>query len=353
MSTKPKIGLDDYFFMDQGSLYWRFAFRTQKRFLPLVPIIEIYPVLIKRKGPVWLRNYVSMTETAKATGLYNETLRPNFRQYEKGLLQLILSFIAIYVLLLPLLVGVIIGMVYLHGLFFASINGWLYLFLTLVLIFSTVSALLRLASVIPKRRFAEVLCVLGVLQLSAELTRDDVILNLKDDLLQRLNSLANNLTLLGMNYPGSDDINLKWTYEHFNRMSRFVRGLERLVIAPDEKSVQQLRQDMARLAKVVVSGQYGAFELGAGEAEKTVQIPKSPAAQIFTAIGKVVAVAVPVLVLIFMFSSAEAFDRLNINRDSAFYIAVAWLLLALDDLIGGIGFVEKFLNLIKVSKELR
>jgi hypothetical protein len=70
-------------------------------------------------------------------------------------------------------------------------------------------------------------------------------------------------------------------------------------------------------------------------------------------IGKIISLAIPAYVLIFMFTAPDAFNQLNINRDSVFYIAVAWLLLALDDLIGGIGIVEKFLNLVKVSRELR
>ena len=353
MSTNPNFRLDDYYFLDQGNLYDRLVFRSQKYFLPIVSIIEIYPLLIKRKGPVWLRNWVFATETAKATGLYDETFRPNFRRYEKGFFQFHFSFLAIYLLLLPLTVGVIIGIVFLHQQLFASINGLLYLFLTLLLVLSTGSALLRLAFMIPKRRFAEVLCVVGVLHLSAELTRDDVIPNLKEDLLYRLNSLANNLLLMGMKYSGSDDINKKWTYEFFNKMSRFVRGLERVVIAPDENSLEKLRQGVARLGKIIISGQYGSFDLQISEMEKIDQIPKSLSIQIFTVMGKVISIAIPASVLIFMFTSIDAFNQLNINRDSVFYIAVAWLLLALDDLIGGIGFVEKFLNLVKVSKDLR
>jgi len=353
MSTNHNINSDDYFFMDQGNLYWRLQFRFRKYFLPIVPIIEILPLLIKRKGPFGFRNWVFVTETAKATGLYDETFRSNFRRYEKGFNQFHLSFIAIYLLLLPLVVGVLIGMGFLYQQSFASINGSIYFFFTLLLFFSTLSAVFRLGYMIPKRRFAEVLCVVGVLHLSAELTRDDVMPNLKEDLLYRLNSLANNLTLMGMNYSGSDDINKKWTYDHFNKISRFVRGLERLVIAPDEKSIQQLRQDIARLTKIIISGQYGSFDFQISELEKIDQRPKSLSIQIFTVIGRVISIAIPVSVLIFMFTSIDAFNQLNINRDSVFYIAVAWLLLALDDLIGGIGIVEKFLNLVKVSKDLR
>ncbi len=354
MSTSLNIRLDDYFFIDQGNLYWRLVYRLQKYFLPIVPIIEIYPLLIKRKGPFGFRNWVFVTETAKATGLYDETFRPNFRRYEKSFYQFHFSFMAIYLLLLPLVAGVIIlGIVFLLQQLFVSINVPSFIFFTLLLALSTGSAVLRLGFMIPKRRFAEVLCVMGVLRLSAQLNRDDVMPNLKEDLLFRLNSVANNLLLMGMNYSGSDDINKKWTYDYFNKISRFVRGLERLVIAPDEKSIQQLRQDIARLAKIIISGQYGSFDFRISEVEKTDQRPKSLLAQIFTVTGKVISLAIPASVLIFMFTSIDAFNQLNINRDSVFYIAVAWLLLALDDLIGGIGIVEKFINLVKVSKELR
>jgi hypothetical protein len=353
MSTSPNINLDDYFFMDQGNPYWRLVFRLQKYFLPIVPIIEIYPLLIKRKGPFAFRNWVFVTETAKATGLYDETFRPNFRRYEKGFYQFHLSFMAIYLLLLPLVLGVLIGMVFLYQQLFASINGSIYFFFMLLLFFSTLSAVFRLGYMIPKRRFAEVLCVVGVLHLSAVLTRDDVISNLKEDLLYRLNSLANNLILMGMKYSGSDEINKKWTYDHFNKISRFVRGLERLVIALDENTLEKLRQGISRLEKIIVSEQYGSFDFQISEMEEIEQMPKSLSRQIFSVMGKIISIAIPASVLIFMFTSIDAFNQLNINRDSVFYIAVAWLLLALDDLIGGIGFVEKFVNLVKVSKDLR
>jgi hypothetical protein len=353
MSTSPNVNLADYFFMDQGNLYWRLGYRFQKYFLSIVPLIEIYPLLIKRKGPVWLRNWVFVTETAKATGLYDETFRPNFRRYEKAFYQFHFSFMAIYVLLVPLVLGVMPVILFLLLQLFASINVLAYLFFIILLGFSIGSAVMRLAYMITRRRFAEVLCVVGILQLSAELTRDDVLPNLKDDLLYRLNSLANNLLLMGMKYSGSDDINRKWTYDFFNSMSRFVRGLERVVIAPDENSLEKLRQGIARLGKIVISGQYGSFDFQISEMEKIEQIPKPLSLQIFNVIGKVISIAIPASVLIFMFTAVDAFNQLNINRDSVFYIAVAWLLLALDDLIGGIGFVEKFLNLVKVSKDLR
>jgi hypothetical protein len=353
MSTNPNIRLDDYFFMDQGNLYWRLVFRFQKYLLPIIPIIEIYPLLIKRKGTVWLRNWVFVTETAKATGLYDETFRPNFRRYEKAFYQFHFSFIAIFFILLLLVMGTIPVILFLLQQLFTSINGLFYFFLILLLFFSTLSALMRLGYTIPKRRFAEVLCVVGALHLSVQLTRDDVLPNLKEDVLYRLNSLANNLLLMGMKYSGSDDINKKWTYDHFNKISRFVRGLERVVIAPDENSLEKLRQGISRLGKIIISGQYGSFDFQISEMEKIDRIPKSLSIQIFTVIGKMISIAIPVSVLIFMFTSIDAFNQLNINRDSVFYIAVAWLLLALDDLIGGLGIVEKFLNLVKVSKELR
>lgn len=351
MSTNPDVNLADYYFLDQGNWFERFAFRSQKHILALFPIVELYPLINTRKGSVWLRKLVFPTETAKAMGLYEETLHPNFRRYERSFIQFTLSFLAIYVLLTPLVVGVILGIVLLHLQF--SINGASYLFLALLLLFSTIFAVLRLAFIIPKRRFAEMLCVMGVIQISAELTREDVMPNLKEDLLYRFNSLANNLLLIGMKYSGSDDINKKWTYDHFNKISRFVRGLERLVIAPDENSLEKLRQGISRLGKIIISGEYGSFDFQTNEVEKIDQIPKSLAIQILTVIGKVISIAIPSSVLIFMFTSIDAFNQLNINRDSVFYIAVAWLLLALDDLIGGIGIVEKFLNLVKVSKDLR
>jgi len=354
MSTNPDINLDDYFFMDQGNLYWRLVFRSQKYFLSIIPFDAFNSPLIKRKGPFWRRNYVSLIETAKAAGLYDKTLHPYFRLHQKGLYNFFVYVLATYCLVAPpLVIALMIGQVFLLQQLPDSFPSLIYLLFLLLLILSIASATLRLGAIISKRKFAEALCVAGITYIFVVLARDDAILNLKEDLLYRLNSLANNLKLMGMNYSGSDDINKKWMYDHFNKISRFVRGLERLVIAPDEKSIQQLRQDIARLTKIIISGQYGSFDFQISEVEKTDQRPKSLLVQIFTVIGKVISLAIPAYVLIFMFTSTDAFNQLNINRDSVFYIAVAWLLLALDDLIGGLGIVEKFLNLVKVSKDLR
>src|SRR4030095_4712641 len=145
MSTNPNPSLDDYFFMDQGNLYWRLGYRFQKYLLSIVPLIEIYPLLIKRKGPVWLRNWVFVTETAKATGLYDETFRPNFRRYEKAFYQFHFSFMAIYVLLVPLVLGVMPVILFLLLQLFASINVLAYLFFIILLGFSIGSTVMRLA----------------------------------------------------------------------------------------------------------------------------------------------------------------------------------------------------------------
>ncbi len=353
MCTNPTIKLKDYYFFDQASWYERLAFRPPKSLRSLFPIEFICPIL-KPKWSFWSGKFVPFIEAAKATGLYDETLHPNFRLHQKGFYNFLIYFIAMYLLVeLPTVIAVVLGTVLLRQYLFISVHGLIYLFFQLLLLFSAISAAMRLASLILKRKFAEMLCVVGITYIFVILTRDDAILNMKEDLLYRLNSLANNLLLMGMNYSGSDDVNKKWTYDLFNKMSRFVRGLERAVIAPDENSLEKLRQGISNLGKIMISGQYGSFDFQISEIEKIDQRPKSLSIQIFTVIGKVISIAIPASVLIFMFTSIDAFNQLNINRDSVFYIAVAWLLLALDDLIGGIGFVEKFLNLVKVSKDLR
>jgi hypothetical protein len=297
-------------------------------------------------------------ETARLTGLYEEADSPIFHLHEKRHFNYILVVVFLYLLIgLSLVAGFLILTIFLTIFIIERYPNFVSTPIIPALfggigVYPPLFAALRLASVIPQRRFADTLCVIGITYIVLELQREDAIVNRKADLLNRLNSLANNLLLMGTKYSGSDEINRKWMYDLFRRMSRFVRGCERSVIAPKGGTLDQLRQDMLRLGKIMVSGQYGSFEFQTDGTDESEQVQRPLLTRILVTAAKLVSVAIPVFVLIFMFTSAEAFAQLNVNQETVFYISAAWLILALDDLIG-MGIVDKFLNLVRVSREIR
>ncbi|HNE03024.1 MAG TPA: hypothetical protein PLT08_00790 [Anaerolineales bacterium] len=355
MDTYPNINLDKYYFIDQGNLFDRFNWWITLTLMdPIMPLSVYRPTIYKKKRTIW--KLPRFRDVAKLIGLYNMESDSYLGWHNRrlGIFMTLLFFSEVAIslsLIMPFAYG-LPGLMRILLLLSGNINLTITLLLAFCLLLLTYRIAFTMSTLLLERKFAETLCIMQITYILLELTRQDVIRSRKHDLLNRINFLANKLILMGMNYAGNDEVNKKWAFDLFNKMSRFVRERERLVIAPTENSLEQLRQDFFRLGKIIASGNYGSFEFEAGDVEITDQRPKSLSSQIFIIAIRVLSVAIPIFILIFMFNSTEAFDQLNINRDSVFYISIAWLLFALDDLIG-IGIIEKFLNLVKVSKELR
>lgn len=353
MGTYPNIKLDDYYFIDQGRFMDRLWWNVKVTDF-LMPISPYFPTLLKRKKAIW--KPASFKEVAKLVGLYDQEIEPFFEQHKRRLrmfsILLLASLYLLFMILFPLFVIGYFALHYLVGLLSININAPIAgLFIFLIFLWAYRVAF-DMSALILERKFADSLCIMQIAYILLELSRPDVIRNRKTDLLKRMNFLANRLILMGMNYPGSDEFNKNWMYQYFCKISRFVRERERLVIAPRENSLDQLRQDFVRLGKMFSSGEYGSFDVQVAEIEKGEHKHTSLLARVTSLIIGIASIALPILALSFMITAPEVFSQLNINRDAVFYISIAWLLLALDRLFG-MGIVESFLSLLKATKELR
>ena len=355
MGTYPDIKLDKYYFVDQGNLFDRFFWWiTLKLMDPIMPLSVYRPTIYKKKRTAW--KLPGFRDVAKLIGLYNTELDSflDWHNRRLSIFMILLFFSEVIIsisLFLPFVYG-LPGFIRILLLLSGNINLTITVLFTFGLLLVTYRLAFAMSTLLLERKFADTLCIMQITYILLELTRHDVIQNRKMDLLNRMNFLANKLTLMGMSYSGSDEVNKKWAYDYFRKISRFIREREKLVFAPNENSLEQLRQDYSRLGKIFASGQYGSFDLQVDEVEEVKPQPKSLSMQIFNLIIGIASIVVPILVLGFMITSPVAFNQLNINREAVFYISIAWLLLALDKLFG-MGIVESFLSLLKATKELR
>jgi hypothetical protein len=324
----------------------------------MTPLGDYFPTfLIRRRKTIWQLKGVGFQVAARILGLFEADMEMLLKQHHKRMTVFIALLFLLYLLIVEVLV---IPLVYVYFGIYAVLRSLLSVtidpvittllfFIPLFYLYHTAG---RISILMLERKFADTLCVMQITYILIELTRDDVLQKRKADLLHRMNFLANKLILMGMNYAGSDDVNKEWAYDYFRKISRFVRERERSIIAPTEDSLDQLRKDMLYLGNILSSGKYGAFDFQVSEVEKEKQKPRSLLERSLAVSIGVVSVAIPIVVISFMIVSPEGFNQLNINRDTVFYISVAWLLLSLDKLFD-MGIVENFLSLLKATKELR
>lgn len=358
MSTYPNIDLGDYYFADEGSVGDRLGQWAQRLANPMSPLGDYIPTfLIRRKKTIWQLQVHGFQVAARILGLFDAEMEPLLKQHHKRLtifiaLLILLYFLIVMVLAFPFFYAYIGIYFVLRSLLSVNIDPVITALLFFIPLFYLYRTAGRISILMLERKFADTLCVMQITYILILLTRDDVLHKRKADLLHRMNFLANKLILMGMNYTGSDIVNKKWAYDYFRKISRFVRERERLIIAPTEDTLDQLRKDMLYLGNILASGKYGAFDFQVSEVEKDEQKPRSLLERVLAVSIGIGSVAIPILVISFMIVSPEGFNQLNINRDTVFYISIAWLLLALDKLFG-MGIVESFLSLLKATKELR
>ena len=134
---------------------------------------------------------------------------------------------------------------YFIGSFFVTIFGTIYF---------------RLLFRILEYLIAETLCIIQIINLNIELTRDDAIYrrDVKSMVLFRMDYLARITMLIPLHYGMGRSGNQKWIQQHFQNISYYIRERRRWLIAPNETTLDDLRRDFRKLAYYYLTGKYGA-----------------------------------------------------------------------------------------------
>ena len=210
---------------------------------------------------------------------------------------------------------------------------------------------IRLGILIAGKRYASTLCLLVCIYIVFELEQDDILSidRIKIRLLNRIDFLAKYIPLVGLNISHSEPSVREWALQYFKTMQKYVRQLERTVIAPKSDTLQSLRKDFYTMAGILLHGNYDEIDwvtLTSSDQDK----PKTSRQQIGSIIQGVVGIGIPIVLLLAVIFYPGIIPN-SIGTDKISLIAIAWLLIAVDVNLR-LGVIDRILDIAKAIKEL-
>ena len=211
----------------------------------------------------------------------------------------------------------------------------------------------RIAEFLVARHFADSLAAISGIYLFMELQKD---VQLNDpyhrrNLLELCHYLERNLILLATTFSGRGAENDRYFYQRFEAMKAFVQERERGIVASDDGTLTQLRQDFPDFLEILIIGQYGKFvvkqEMDTSESTETRQ-PKSALDNLL----RLLATTFPFVLLAVLFFLPEKVVALGIDSNIILIGSLTWILLVIDASLK-LGIVERATTLMKTMKELR
>lgn len=240
------------------------------------------------------------------------------------------------------------------------LNPFGQIFITIVdffvpLFFQTVIQLIyfRLLFRILEYLIAETLCIIQIINLNIELTRDDAIYrrDVKSMVLFRMDYLARVTMLIPLHYGMGRSGNQKWIQQHFQNISYYIRERRRWLIAPNETTLDDLRRDFRKLAYYYLTGKYGAWEWQPVELPTEV-VKQTRFQKVQGTLIRFVGIILPLLIMAFFILFPGKFPNLDPDIFKKLpYIFIAWLLVSLDITLK-LGVIESLTKLITGLKDL-
>lgn len=194
---------------------------------------------------------------------------------------------------------------------------------------------------------AESVCVLESLRVLTELSQDGVLNSplKKKNLLTRMEVLALNTLLIPVGYPYRTSRN-DWVERHFKVISSYIRDRESWLLAPQQNTLENLRDDFYRLTKFYLIGLYGEFRLEeVGSRLEENQKFSNQVSKTFRLIGYLLP---PSLMLIIL---ANPSINPGFNEDLLSLFCMAWILIGIDRYLN-LGIIDSTLTLAKGLKDL-
>jgi hypothetical protein len=199
----------------------------------------------------------------------------------------------------------------------------------------------------------ETLCIIQIINLNLELTRDDVIYrrDVKSMVLFRMDYLARVTMLIPLHYGIGKPSNEKWIQQHFQNISYYIRERRRWLIAPNETTLDDLRRDFRKLAYYYLTGKYGAWEWQSFELPTEVS-KQTRFQKIQGNLIRFIVVTVPLLIMAFYILFPSKFPNPNAKiLENLPVIFIAWFFVSLDVNLK-LGIIESLVKLISGLKDL-
>lgn len=234
----------------------------------------------------------------------------------------------------------------------STINTSLVLFSVLALGLISLTITFRLSSLLIDRKYSRSICAVQCFYILFELKQKDVLLTTskKEKLLRRVDYLAKKVLLIGLNYPGNDSATKVWAQNHFRKIEKYIREKEKWIIAPTSETIETLQNDFFDLAKTFLNANFG--ELALSDDIDTPEIEQqSQFGKIGFAILRFIGIVLPIVLMISTALVPELYKSLGIENKTISMLAIAWLLLAIDNTLK-LGVAERLVNLAKAFKEI-
>jgi hypothetical protein len=322
-----KFDLDNLVFEDD-----EISFKAVLFFMSILGISnEVFITIARKKKTFFLSNKSSIGVIAEAIGLdkseyknlleyhiKRDNLRSSLAPFIGGAFSAvaILLTLAIFNLLLsnfinnPVIVGFLNFMVF-----------WLMLNLSI-----------RLFLLLFEKRFVETICMNSIFHIILLLRRDDVFSrpDKKKLLLTMIRYFAKRIELFTIAYRSSDPGNSEWIHHHFFQLSQYIRERERWVVAPQQDTLQIVRNDFYDLAITLVSGNLGDFKWAEGLTKTTFVKVDSSTGSIKEKIIRFIGYLTPVILIGLYLWQPTFFPIIKIDSEVATIVLLAWLLLSID-----------------------
>lgn len=223
-------------------------------------------------------------------------------------------------------------------------------FITFVASFFSAFLAMRIASVLVDKHFADTLALISAIYLIVFLEKEDSLTapEVRRKILDRMRTLRKYIILLARTFVNEDEV---WLYQHMRKIENFVHEREYWVIAPQQQTSHELRNDFSFLLDILASGQYGRFEWNKDEIIPEAQKPR-PADGIWTKLVRVVLTITPFLLLTVLYFVPEKIVEIGIDTTTIFSICIVWILVVADSYLQ-LGIVDRASGLAKTMKDLR
>lgn len=239
-----------------------------------------------------------------------------------------------------------------HAEFFIT-TFWIIAFFALITLFMIEFYLIKLSGLLLDRLFADTLCVRASLGVLVELVSPQVLDNplRKRILLAYINELARFTQLLHLTFASPSEEENEKIRKRFRALESHIREQARMAIFPTEKTLDNLRENFMALTKIFISGRYGDFPYAEEESNPTPVKPLTWYEVFGKWFGRLVGLGLPTAALYFLIVRPEYFSNLPVNPNTISVVALAWLALSLDSILG-LGVTARIVATAKEFKDL-
>lgn len=202
------------------------------------------------------------------------------------------------------------------------------------------------------QRFIESVCVREIVNILHMLKDDRIFQKFekKKILANMIRALARFTLSLQQRYNTSFSKDQKWTNEHFTKLAAHISEYERWVIAPQDTTLQDLRNEFLKLLRIYVLGLYGQYEWGTCESPDKERLGHT-ISRLFTWVAKLIGFILPLSILGYYLWNPSIIPSFQFDNGVVTALFVAWIMLSID-WVFNLGVARDLIGLAKGGKDI-